>query len=213
MNGPILPVAGLGVLLLAGCASAPAARAPAGGSADPATLAAVARTLDPGEDYRIAPQDQLAIAVYQEPDLDRETRVSETGRISLPLVGEVVVSGLSPLEAEARIRGLLTTYLVAPSVSVTVKEYHSRKIVVLGEVERPGSYPIPMDHPLTTVEAIALAGGFTKYAAPNRTRIVRKVDAEFQSITVPVADVTSGDKSKDVPLRSEDVVFVPQTMF
>ncbi len=209
-------VALVGILLVAGCTAGtrPDSKAAAPTDpGDPKVLAAAAAKFAPGTDYRLAPQDQLTIAVYQEPDLNRDTRVSETGRISLPLVGEVEVAGLSSLEAEAKLRELLKAYLVEPSVAVTIKEYHSRTIVILGEVEKPGSYVIPTDHPLTCVEAIAQAGGFTKFASPNKTRIVRKVGTDFQSLTVPVADVTSGDKSKDVALRPDDVVFIPQTLF
>lgn len=188
-------------------------------SADPAVTDAISRTLKLIEsekrDYRISPQDLLAVSVYQEEDLKKEARVSAEGKISFPLAGEIRVGGLTPLEAEILIRNTLKAHLVDPQVSVEVKEYRARRIFILGEVVKPGSYDIPPDRALTVVEAIALAGGFTKYASPNRTRVVRRsaTGTDVESMVIPVASVTKGDKSKDVALNPDDVVYVPETIF
>ncbi len=163
--------------------------------------------------YRIAAQDVLDIAVYGEPDLTRSVRVSGDGKINFPLVGEVELAGLEPAQAEAKLREGLLAKIVDPYVSVSVKEQHSRRVVILGEVQKPGAYDIPPNAPLSAVEAIALAGGFTKYAAPNKTRVVRKGANGQETFLVPVNDVTKGDKSKDVVLQPEDVVSVPQSIF
>jgi polysaccharide export outer membrane protein len=179
----------------------------------------VARTLklleNQKSDYRISPQDLLAVSVYQEEDLKKEARVSMEGKISFPLAGEIVVGGLTPLEAEAKIREILKAQFVDPQVSVEVKEYRARRVFVLGEVAKPGSYEIPPDRALTVVEAITLAGGFTKYASPNRTRVVRRSanGKDVESMVIPVASVTRGDKEKDVALKPDDVVYIPETIF
>lgn len=165
------------------------------------------------QDYRISPQDVLFLSVYQEEDLKREAQVSQSGKINFPLVGEVEVGGLTVLEVETRLRQMLKVYLVEPHVSATIKSYHSRQVFVLGEVAKPGSYSMPSDRTLTVVEAIALAGGFTKIASPDKTRVVRKNEGQVENVTVPVKQITRGDKAKDVPLKPDDVVFVPQTFF
>ncbi|MEK7474150.1 MAG: polysaccharide biosynthesis/export family protein [Candidatus Coatesbacteria bacterium] len=165
-------------------------------------------------EYRISPQDLLDISVYGEADLTRPARVTADGRINFPLIGEVEIAGLTLAQAEAALRAKLNAFVVNPFVSVSVKESHARRVVILGEVTRPGAIDIPTTSPLTCVEAIAQAGGFTKYAAGNSVRVVRKTAAGGQeTITVPVNDVTKGDKDKDLVLQPEDVIFVPQTLF
>jgi len=165
------------------------------------------------QEYKIAPQDLLHIVVYQEPDLEREVRVSQAGRISLPLIGEVPVSGRSSMDAEATLRRLYERFLVNPQVSVGIKEYHARQIYVLGEVMKPGAYDIPSDRTLTVVGAVALAGGFTKVASLDKTRVVRHVNGQVSTLTVPIKQITAGDKTQDVTLSPDDIVYVPQTFF
>lgn len=195
--------------LLAGCSSG-GTRAPAAAANGlPADLAKAVAA-----EYRIAPQDLLDISVYGEADLTRPARVTAEGRINFPLIGEVEVAGLTLAQAEAALREKLNAFVVNPFVSVNVKESHARRVVILGEVMKPGAIDIPTTSPLTCVEAIAQAGGFTKYASGNSVRVVRKTASGGQeTITVPVNDVTKGDKSKDLVLQPEDVIFVPQTLF
>ena len=108
-------------------------------------LLVIARSGDsaPAEGYRIGPGDVLKITVYGHEDLTRPAVVAADGRMPFPLIGEVQVSGLTPTELEARLRQLLgKDYLVDPQVSVTVQEYRSQKVFVLGEAEKPGTYPL-----------------------------------------------------------------------
>lgn len=195
-------------LLLALSACAPTQR-----PTDPSSAALAAATESIRTAYKIAAQDLLDVNVFQEPDLTRTVRVSDGGTINFPLVGEVAVAGLTAFEAEATLTEKLKTYIVSPSVSIDVKSYHSRTVFVLGEVAKPGSYDMPADRTLSTVEAIALAGGFTKFASANAVRVVRRTDGQQKTLVVPVGDVTKGAKEKDVPLQPDDVVFVPQTLF
>ena len=177
----------------------------------------VSQALDSAEkakkDYRISPGDLLSVSVFQEQDFTKETRVNQSGKISLPLVGRVALSGLTTLQAESKLKRLLEGYLVNPQVSVAVKEFRNRKFFILGEVERPGSYDIPQDRALTVVQAIALAGGFTSVAAPDRTRVVRKAGGKATTTIVPVNKVNKGDRSKDVSLEPDDTVVVPESFF
>lgn len=195
-------------LVVAGCASLESTT-----KRDPALEQVFASLKAKKQELRISPQDLLAISVYREPDLKKDARVSADGKISFPLAGEVVVGGLTPLEAERELKEKLKAHLVDPQVSVQVKEYRAREAFVLGEVVKPGAYEIPPDRPLTVVEAIALSGGLTKFASANKTRVVRRIGNGFQSIVIPVNKITAGDKSKDVALQPGDVVYVPETLF
>ncbi|MBI4346750.1 MAG: polysaccharide biosynthesis/export family protein [Elusimicrobia bacterium] len=164
--------------------------------------------------FTIGPADLLEITVYQEPDLERKARVSPEGTITMPLIGELKLAGLGIADAEKAIHLKLKRYVVDPHVSVFVKEYGNKQVYILGEVQKPGSYSLPTEAPLTVIEAVALAGGFTPYAATNRTRVIRTREGKNESLQVEVTAITKrGDKSKDVRLEPNDVVFVPESFF
>ncbi|MFA6029290.1 MAG: polysaccharide biosynthesis/export family protein [Elusimicrobiota bacterium] len=164
--------------------------------------------------YRVGPADLLEITVYQEKDLDRKVRVSPEGGITLPLAGAVKVAGLTVAEAEAAVLAKLKRYLVDPQVSVFIQEYGNKQVYVLGEVKNPGSYPLPTEAPLTVLEAVTLAGGFTPYAAVDRTRIVRNVNGRSETLLIEITAITKrGDKSKDLRLQPNDVVIIPESLF
>jgi polysaccharide export outer membrane protein len=110
--------------------------------------------------YTIGPQDVLKIEVWDNPDLSREVTVSLTNMISFPLIGEMKVNGYTAEQLQQDIRSRLADgYLVNPQVTVTVKEYNSKKVYVLGEVNKPGYYPF--SKVTTMVEIISMAGGLT----------------------------------------------------
>ena len=166
------------------------------------------------EYYRIAANDILDIQVYQEADLSGDFEIKEDGAITYPLLGSVMVKGLTKQEAEARITELLARdYLVNPFVHISVKTYHDRSIMVLGCVQKPGSYPFPQDNTITLLQAISLAGGFTGYASINGTKIVRSApDGKKITVDPRVNDIVSG-KRKDTDLQPDDLVFVPERIF
>lgn len=129
-----------------------------GGRATPmGTLASL------GADYRIGPNDLMDIEVYGVPDLKRTVRVNSSGQISLALVGNVAVSGMSAQRAEAFIsEKYAEKYLQNPQVSVFIKEFTSQRITIEGAVAKPGIYPITGE--VTLLRALALAGGGGAYA-------------------------------------------------
>lgn len=122
--------------------------------------------------YRLGAGDLISINVYDEPDLSLEVRIGLSGQISYPLLGDVVVSGLTPKLLEEKLTvGLLGPYLVAPSVNVSINEY--RPFYVIGEVKKPGSYPF---HPgLTVDKAISISGGFTERASKDSIYVIHDV--------------------------------------
>lgn len=184
-------------------------------ASEEAALASVLETVEKDRaTYRIGPADLLEISVYQEKDLERKVRVSPDGVITMPLAGTVKVAGLGVADAEKAVTERLRRYLIAPQVSIFIAEYGNKQVYVLGEVAKPGSYPLPTEAGLTVIEAITLAGGFSQYAAPDRTRVIRKRPGGSANIPIDVSAVTKrGDKSKDIPLEPNDVVFVPESVF
>mgnify|MGYP001588818398 FL=1 len=165
-------------------------------------------------DYRIGGADLLHITVYQQADLDRKLRVTQNGTISLPLIGDVKVGGLSVSEAQDAISTKLKDFVVSPQVTIFIDEYGNKKVFVLGEVKTPGSYELPTESKLTVLEAVSLAGGFTPIAALDRTKVIRVVDGKNQSYIIEVSAITRrGEKERDIPLEPNDVIYVPQSFF
>lgn len=166
-------------------------------------------------DYTVVPMDVLGISVFQEAELTREVKVSQTGSITFPLLGNVSVAGLKVTEVENRLATLLDKdYIKNPQVSVSVKEYSSRRIFVMGEVKNSGPVEIPPEEAMTILQAIARAGGFTTLAATDHVRIRRTINGKQDTIEVNATDLVKNDKeSKDVELQPGDVVFVPQRFF
>ena len=162
--------------------------------------------------YKIAANDIINIQVYQEEDLSGEFEVKEDGTITYPLVGPVTVKGLIKLEVEKKITELLARdYLVNPYVHISVKVYGN--IMILGCVQKPGSYSFPQDKGMTLLQAISLSGGFTGYASVNGTKIVRATpDGKKMAIDPGMSDIIKG-KRKDIDLKPDDLVFVPERIF
>lgn len=253
--------------------------------------------------YRVGADDVISVSVYDQPDLSKTVRVSSEGLISLPLLGNIKVEGLTVNELKRSIeKKLAADYLVNPEVSIFITEYRSRKIYMLGELRRPGvqeltgsttlleaiskaggvtesagktaiiskpSDSIKDDHteniPLkislerllddgdtslnvdlsegsvvhiskansffvlgevkkpgsfiiekgtTVLQAITMAGGFTKIASPARTKVIRVVDGREETIKINIKAITKGgDKSLDIPVVSDDIIVVPESFF
>lgn len=159
----------------------------------------------------IGASDLIEVRVFGEPDLSGDYRVEGAGNVSLPLIGEIAVDGLSPDEARQRIEAAYNAkYLQDAKVTVLVKEANSRKVVVLGEVGKPGSYPY--EERMSVIDAIARAGGTAKLADVNRTIITRTLDGNKVTLEARVGDIRSG-KAADVEVRPGDIVFVPELLF
>ena len=166
------------------------------------------------QDYLIQPGDLVEIKVYKEDDMDRTLRVATNGSITFPLIGNIVISGLTVSSAEQKLEKALQAYLKTPSVSFLIKEYANKTVYVLGQVKKPSSITILPEKTMTLLEAITSAGGFTDVAAISKVKILRMEDGIQKSIEVDVSQITrEGNKQLDVPLKPADVVFVPQSLF
>ena len=141
--------------------------------------------------YKVSTDDEISITVFNEPDLSIEKiKVSTTGTISMPLIGEITVKGLTLPEIELQIKSLLLDgYLKQPNVTVTITEY--RPFYINGEVKKPGSYAYRKD--LTVQKAITLAGGFTERASKTSITLVSEEDKRFEKAVSLNDNVKPGD--------------------
>lgn len=163
--------------------------------------------------YVLNPGDQVSLDVFREPDLSGTFQLESSGIIRHPLFGSVEISGLTPAEAEAKITELLAErYLVNPRVMIRVVSSQSFRIVILGEVKKPGVQPISFDKPMTLMQAVAEAGGFTDLASINRVQIVRGNNGRQKEIRVRVSRIIDG-RDPDIVLEPNDIITVPQSVF
>ncbi|HET7766798.1 MAG TPA: polysaccharide export protein EpsE [Burkholderiales bacterium] len=153
--------------------------------------------------------DSIRVTVFQNPDLATETRISERGAITFPLIGEVQLAGLTPAGAEARIAERLVKgkFLVKPQVSVNLVQVRSRQVSVLGQVARPGRYPLD-DTSARLTDILALAGGVSPTGDDNVT-VTMKRDGKTITVDVDVpAMYRTGDLAKNIRLENGDVIYV-----
>ena len=173
--------------------------------------------LEEGGTYVLQAGDEVDIQVYREPELSGVFRLNPSGEIRHSLVGAIPMAGLTIKAAEADFtKRLGKDYLVNPRVIIKMVSAQSSQIVVLGEVKKPGVFPLPFGESTTLLQALANAGGFTDLASPDRVRIVRRSTAggEPSTIRVRVSDLLGGKgKQQDVPLEPNDVIMVPEVVF
>jgi len=171
-----------------------------------------ARTNEAAEgDHKIAPLDIIMIDVVGEKDLSKELRVSTSGTITFPFLGSIEVKGKTPAEVENLLKEKLgKEYLVDPQVIITVKEYRSRTVSVIGQVNKPGVIALPAEQKLGILEAIAQAGDLAKSANKNRIEVSRK--GKTQRFTL---DDLKKDTSpeKKFWLEPGDVIYVHESFF
>ena len=159
----------------------------------------------------LGPNDLFEVRVYQEPELSGMYQVGPQGDIMFPLCKQVVVSGLTANGAAEKLRDCLARgFLRNPQVSVLVKEFNSRKVFVFGEVQKPGTFPF--EDGMSVVQALTLAGGFTKQAAQYSTSVTRRIKGQEVKLKVNVQDIALG-KAANFTLEPGDIVYVPESMF
>jgi polysaccharide export outer membrane protein len=161
------------------------------------------------ESFQIGPDDVLAINVWQEPEISRSIPVRSDGKISLPLVGEVQASGETPKQLEAKISTQLANYISKPEVTVIVQQIKSQRFNILGQVARPGSYPL--SNPTTILDAIALAGGFRDFAKQKSIYVLRQnEDGKPTRFPFNYKEVIKGNTPEtNIRLEPRDTVYVP----
>ena len=190
-------------------AAAPAAPAPA-----PAAPAAAASGAGVSASYTLSPNDAVQVDVYQEDDLRTATVVSQEGTISFPLIGTVKIGGLTQTQARDRIADLLRArFLVNPQVSVTVVRFASKRFTILGQVNRPGSYELPAQEKIDLLEAIAMAGGFTRIAKGSNVTIRRRVGDSDKILTVNADKMSKDTSAERFMISPGDDIRVAESIF
>jgi polysaccharide export outer membrane protein len=158
--------------------------------------------------YVIGPEDVLDVTVWKEPDVSRVVPVRPDGRISLPLIGDVQASGLSPVQLAAAVTEKLRVFLNEPKVTVIVTAINSQRVYVVGEVLRAGAFQLTPG--MTVLQGISSAGGFTTFADVKKIHVLRMRDRKQIELPFNYRDVLKGDKpEQNIPLAPGDTIVVP----
>jgi polysaccharide export outer membrane protein len=165
-------------------------------------------------DYIIGPGDTVQVFVWRNPELTVTVPVRPDGKISTPLVENMVAIGKNPSALARDIEKVLGEYVKSPQVNVIVTQPVSAfsQVKVIGQVQRPGA--LPFRQGMTVLDAVLAAGGTAQFAAGNRARIVRNVNGKQQEIRIKLDSlVNGGDMKQNVPLLPGDVLLVPESRF
>ncbi|HIA03313.1 MAG TPA: polysaccharide export protein [Myxococcales bacterium] len=159
----------------------------------------------------VGPGDIFEIRVYGHRDLTGTYRVSSGGMINFPLIGQVSVGSMTSTAIAEKVRSALVSggFLREPHVAVYIKELKSKKVFVLGQVHKPGSFPY--EENMSIVQAIALSGGFGTLAQKNYAIVTRVINGAEKRIPVPVEKIIT-DKSPNFLLQPGDIIFVPEAV-
>jgi len=186
---------------------------PAGssGSGTNSAVALAASAISAPSGYQLTTDDQIAIEVYGEDELRSAVRLNADGAVSLPLLGQVHLAGLTLNQAAARLtESYGKDYLVNPKVNVMLIGYAKRRFTVLGQVNRPGNYDMPEGSPsgVDVLEAVAIAGGYTRIAAPERISVRRR----DQILRVDAKRLAHGG-GKSFQIQPGDTITVGESIF
>jgi len=166
----------------------------------------------PVETTTVGPGDVFKMEIVGEKELPQEYQVASDGTVDLPYLERLKVKGLEPQEIARLVRQQLMArkILTDPSVVVSVKEYASKKVTILGQVQKPGSFPYAQG--LTLVQAISLAGGLNAIGNKDRVNLTRRTKTGSRTVVLSLDAITEG-RSPDIPLQAGDQIFVHERVF
>jgi polysaccharide export outer membrane protein len=161
------------------------------------------------DSFVIGNDDVLLVNVWKEQEISKSVPVRSDGKISLPLVGEVQAAGQTPLKLEQAIAAKLKNYISDPEVTVIVQQINSQKFNILGQITRPGSYPLTNSP--TVLDAIAIAGGFRDFAKKKSIYVLRQnADGTQARLAFNYNEVVKGKNlQQNVKLQARDTIVVP----
>ena len=158
--------------------------------------------------YVIGPEDGLDISVWKEPDVSRAVPVRPDGKISLPLLNDIQAAGLTPMQLQAVVTEGLKKFFTGPQVTVIVTQINSRRIYVMGEVARPGAFPMLPN--MTILQALSTAGGFSQYAKLSAIYLLRTENGRQVTYPFNYKEVIRGQKpEQNIALKPGDTIVVP----
>jgi polysaccharide biosynthesis/export protein VpsN len=166
----------------------------------------------PEESTTVGPGDQFHLEVVGEKELPREYQVASDGTVDLPFIARVEVQGLEPQEIAALVRQRLIEEKILrdPSVIVRVTAYNSKRVSVLGQVQRPGSFPLTPG--MTLVQVVSEAGGFNSIANRDRVTLTRRTKQGSRTVVVSIDAIMDG-QAPDIPLQAGDQIYVHERVF
>jgi polysaccharide export outer membrane protein len=177
----------------------------------PATLIAAAPQ---SQTYILSPNDVVQVKVYQEDDLETKMRIAKDGTSSFPLIGVVQLGGKTVEQASNLIKEKLAKdYLVNPQVTMSVVEYSKRRFTVLGQVQKPGTYEIPNEESVTFLQAVAMAGGYTRLASKGNVIVTRMINGRKSTISLDVNSAATAADSKPFEILPDDTITVAERVF
>lgn len=166
------------------------------------------RSTEANDEFIVGVEDGLSINVWREPELSMSVVVRPDGKITLPLVNEIHASGLTTKQLQELIASKLKAFVASPVVTVIVQQIRSQNVVIMGEVGKPGGYPI--GSPMTVLELIGRAGGFAPFAKRKNVRIIREGNGRQVQFSFNYYDFVKGkNPEKNIILKNGDVVIVP----
>jgi len=174
-------------------------------------LAAAQGAAQVGGEYRLGPGDVVRITVYNNPDLTTEAQITPKGHITFPLIGEVQIGDMEKSQAEQIIARRLGEggFVVKPQVNVLVLGFKSQQISVLGQVNRPGKYPI--EQASTLADLLAIAGGIAATGGDMVTHISKGADGKTAKRDIDIHEaLRSGSMDNNFPVANGDIIFVPR---
>ena len=164
--------------------------------------------------YVLSPGDIIEIRVYQEDDLNTRLHIGKDGSTTFPLIGTIHTGGKTVEDVAAIIRDRLADgYLVNPQVTASVVEYTKHRFIVLGQVQKPGAYEIPSEGAVTLLQAIAMAGGYTRLANRSSVTVTRMISGKKTTSTFDAKRAASDAGSESFKILPEDTITVPERIF
>jgi polysaccharide export outer membrane protein len=161
-----------------------------------------------GKDYVIGPDDVLDVNVWKEQELTRSLQVRPDGKISMPLLGDVQAAGMTPGQLAQNVSEKLKKFLTAPQVTVILTQINSQRVYVMGEVTRPGAYPVLPG--MTILQAISSAGGLTQFANSKKIFLMRDENHIQTKYPFSYKEVLDGRKAEEnLPVKAGDTIVVP----
>ncbi|MEM9988568.1 MAG: XrtA/PEP-CTERM system exopolysaccharide export protein [Pseudomonadota bacterium] len=173
------------------------------------------KTQDEIPEYLIGPYDQLQVFVWRAEELSTNVTVRPDGRISTPLVEDMLAAGKTPSELSNDLEGALKKYVRSPEVTIIVDQFSStfdQQVRVLGEAQQPRA--LPYQAGMTVLDVMQMVGGLTEFAAGNRTKLIRGRGEEEKTYRVRLNDlIRQGDISANVSVLPGDVILIPESRF
>lgn len=214
MAGPAAALMSLAILAFAASGQSPPSAPADPKSAIPAATG-VSKPVALAGGYVIVPNDVIWLKVYQEDDLETKAKVTREGTITLPLLGQVSVGGLTVPQVMEKVRSELDRgFIVNPQVNVTVAEFSKRKCTLLGQVQRPGIYEYSGEDPMTLMQAVGFAGGLTRLASASRVTLQRTEKGQCTTLKIKPEWLGRAEGlSSPFYLEPDDIITVGTRLF